>query len=220
MKWAYAIGPRMKIAGFLGIIFVMVFCKNMMERQNATNLGSTFSSFYEDRLLVESYIYTISDHLNQKQRLMDQYMDGDGVSAGRFQEEMTHHNTAIQALVASYAKTKFTPSETETFNAFRRQYAQLLTQETVLVNKGFHMNLSSTDVLADYQAIELQLRKLSAIQVEEAKKLNDHSKGIIAGSVILTTLEMALLVGIGIVIQTLIFTTNTLMVKTGNPSLN
>lgn len=220
MNWAYAIGPRMKVAGLLGIILAMVFFKNLMDRKNVALLGSSFSSVYEDRLLVESYIYKISDHLYQKHQLADQYFDGKNMTAHQLNHALFSHDETIASLIKSYKRTKFTQAETAAFTAFTQQYQQLQIKEASLLSVAIPDQRLYEDLKQSYRTLNAQLRQLSTIQVEEGTKLNKESKSIVAGSVILTTLEMALLIAIALIIQALVLATNSLMTNAPKPSLN
>ncbi|MDZ4070688.1 MAG: MCP four helix bundle domain-containing protein [Sediminibacterium sp.] len=220
MNWAYAIGPRMKVAGLLGIVLAMVFCKNVMDRKNVAMLGDSFSSVYEDRLLVESYIYKISDHLYQKHQLTDQYFDGKNVNSHQLNHSLYFHDAAIADLIKSYKKTKFTQAETATFKDFTKQYQLLQTKEAHVLNMAAINPTLYDGLKQSYRQLNAQLRQLSTIQIEEGTKLNQESKSIVAGSVILTTLEMALLIAIAFIIQALILATNSLMTNAPKPSLN
>ncbi len=62
MKWIYHIKQKMQVAFLLGIIIFVVFGNHVMESRNVTELSGSFSSVYEDRLLVESYIYNLTSH--------------------------------------------------------------------------------------------------------------------------------------------------------------
>lgn len=220
MNWAYAIGPRMKVAGLLGIVLAMVFCKNLMDRKNVAMLGDSFSSVYEDRLLVESYIYTIADHLYQKHQLTDQYFDRKNVNSHQLNHSLYFHDEAIADLIKSYEKTKFTQAETAAFKDFTKQYQLLQRKEAYILNMAAIDPTLYNGLKQSYRQLNAQLRQLSTIQIEEGTKLNQESKSIVAGSVILTTLEMALLIAIALMIQALILATNSLMTKAPKPSLN
>ena len=57
MKWAYSIQQKFKAAALLAIVFVLVLISNLSGRYQMHKLSDSFSSVYEDRLVVESYIY-------------------------------------------------------------------------------------------------------------------------------------------------------------------
>jgi len=64
---------KRKISGFLiiGALVVMLYGKNLLERQSFRAVSSTLSEVYEERLLMESYIFQISEKLFKIQRLVD-----------------------------------------------------------------------------------------------------------------------------------------------------
>jgi paraquat-inducible protein B len=220
MKWAYQIGPRLRIAALLGLVLVGVFCKNLLERKNVATLGQSFSSVYEDRLLVESYIYKMSDQLYRKQLMLEQW---NGTSAERqsMGKQLASFDAAIGRLMQDYRKTKFTAAEEEAFAAFVQQYKHLQAAEQTWLQAGDE-SIALKAMAACKQPFDqasATLHQLSAIQVAEGKLLNDQSKRIMAGSTILTSFEMALLICIAIIIQILLFTAKTLIPKQTSPAI-
>jgi hypothetical protein len=71
MKWAFTIRQKAKAALILGVVFMLILTKNWLDERNVAKLGISFASVYEDRLVVESYIYQLSDRLYQKKSLLD-----------------------------------------------------------------------------------------------------------------------------------------------------
>jgi hypothetical protein len=71
MKWAYSIEQKIKAAMGLTVIFVFLFIKNVSDKHHFNELGDSFSAVYEDRLMAESYIYELSNHLSRKKLLVD-----------------------------------------------------------------------------------------------------------------------------------------------------
>ena len=69
----YSALKKRKISGFLiiGALLVLLYGKNLLERQSFRAVSGTLSNVYEDRLLVESYIFQISEKLFKIQRLVD-----------------------------------------------------------------------------------------------------------------------------------------------------
>ncbi len=58
---------KRKISAFLiiGALLVLLYGKNLLERQSFRAVSGTLSNVYEDRLLVESYIFQISEKLSK-----------------------------------------------------------------------------------------------------------------------------------------------------------
>ncbi|MCP6134250.1 MCP four helix bundle domain-containing protein, partial [Klebsiella pneumoniae] len=79
--------------------------------------GKSFNAFYEDRLLAESYIYKLSDHLYQKKIMLDNCSSQEN-KANLF-GKIKEHNAAIGLIIQDYEKTKLTPAETSGFLSFK-----------------------------------------------------------------------------------------------------
>ena len=66
MKWTYTINQKMKIASLLGGVMMVIIISNVLISRNATAIQKSFSSVIKDRLIVESYIYQLSEQLYEK----------------------------------------------------------------------------------------------------------------------------------------------------------
>jgi hypothetical protein len=208
MKWLYVIQQKAQVAFLLAIILLGVFVKNVMDRNNVSALGTSFSSVYEDRLLAESYIYKLSDHLYQKHLLIDQCSQQEDVT--QLRSKIAGHNAAITALIHDYEKTKLTKQELHYFNEFKKNINELIVLESRLFYKD--TGVSATILSFDQQLVTAtaNLDQLSLIQIMEGKSMAEQSKRIVAGSSILTQFELAMIIVIGLIIQALIFASNSL----------
>lgn len=198
MKWIYRIQQKAQVAFLLAIILLGVLTKNMMEQENVSELGDSFSSVYEDRLLVESYIYKLSDHLYKKKLIIDQCKSDDRLE---LREKIEEHNAAIQSLIRDYEKTKLTSEESVFFQAFKKNMEEM----NVLEAQYVQLNSGQPSLSRQFDIASGTLHELSSIQVSEGKTMADHSRKIVAGSSILSQFELALVVVIGLIIQALIF---------------
>lgn len=218
MKWAYSIEQKMKAALLLAIVFVLLFVKNVIDKQNFNKLGDTFSTVYEDRLLAESYIYKLSDHLSRKKILIDSFND----DITKIDGQIKSHNAAIVALIHDFGKTKLTKVEAILFEKFKKNIEKgLALEKNYLLD---HKNgLISTHKTLDesFYATLNTLNLLSNIQLSEGELLNKTSKNIVSGSTTQTQFELSLLIVIGLLIQVLIFASRSTLPKSPqNPSLN
>lgn len=51
----------------IGILLLLLYSKNLLERQSFRSISNTFTEVYNDRLVVEGYIFQISENLFQIQ---------------------------------------------------------------------------------------------------------------------------------------------------------
>jgi len=217
MKWIYRIQQKAQVAFLLAIILMGILVKNVMERNNVSELGDSFSSVYEDRLLVESYIYRLSDHLYQKKLIFDNCeVNGNAIA---YRNEIEKHNTDISNLIHEYEKTKFTEKETAFFQSFKNSIRKITFLETQYLMAG--SDGSNPELDDEFKIAAADLQHLSNIQIAEGKILSDQSKKIVAGSTILTQFELGMIIIIGLIIQALIFASQSLTPKVAqNHNLN
>ena len=216
MKWAYSISHKQTAAFLLAAIFLIIGGINILDRNAIETLEESFSSVYEDRLLAESYIYKLTDHLYQKKLMMETCTD----DRQALQKHMDQHNQAINAIIIDYEQTTLTPSEEIYFRKLKNGVNEIVRTEGIL------FRLDDSQMLAErttepFRSVFKNLQHLSEIQVSEGRWLNERSKRIMAGSDALTQLELAMLICIGLVIQVLIFASRSIVARVPEkPSLN
>lgn len=222
MKWAYSLQQKLKIAVLLTVVFGLLFVKNLLDKQNFTELGEAFATVYEDRLLAESYIYKFYHHLSDKKIVIDGCDAYEDVH--RIKTQLSRHNAAINGLLHEFEKTKLTPAEAVLFQTFKTRLAENLQLE----HRFFYQANPSTDLVGakialnhSFYTLSNDLNLLSNIQVSEGEKLNTASRKIILGSATQNWFELSLLIVLGVLIHVLIFASKSTFPKTPqNPSLN
>ena len=205
MKWAFGIRRKISAALLLSAIFVLLFVKNMVDSNHVTQLGHSFSSVYEDRLMVESYIYKLSEHLFRKKIMIDTCETR--LTAGIIKPLIEGHGRAIKNIIVEYEKTKLTEAEAKYFALFKENVENLAVLEKEFLGGTEPERLSSAKANIDEQFNKASdhLGHLSAIQVSEGRILNENSKKIVAGSSLLTQFEIGILIAIGLMILVLVF---------------
>lgn len=208
MKWAYSLRNKSKIALCAAVILILIFAKNWIDKKNVNTLNSSFTSVFDDRLVVESYIFQLSDHLYQKKIIIGDSENAEQALA--IQDEVSTHNSIIDQILLDYEKTKLTTAESMYFGNFKERLMRLRTMEEKYLSALTTQNSTpSTDIAAQMQktfdTAMLDLNQLSKIQISEGRLLRDQSKQIAAGSTMLSQFELVVIVGIGILIQILIF---------------
>jgi predicted transcriptional regulator len=111
---------KRRISAFLiiGLLLVFLYGKNLLERQSFRAVSGTLSTVYEDRLLVESYIFQISEKLFKIQRLVDHCninYDYTKVIA-----EISAQEQVILKLIGSFEATELTTEEATLLTDFKR----------------------------------------------------------------------------------------------------
>ncbi|MBK7428307.1 MAG: MCP four helix bundle domain-containing protein [Saprospiraceae bacterium] len=222
MNWVFSISRKRKAAIILGIVFLVVLVKNRMDYYDVHKLAKSFATVYEDRLVVESYIYKLSELLYQKKQMLDNCAVSDNITD--LKTQVSSYDADISMLMSQYKLTKLTEKEDEVFQdlevnigsiaALQSQYLSQL--EIDAVSPVILLSLND-----QFLSVAGKLEQLSDIQLAEGRMLNEQSQKIVAGNEVLTQFELALLIGLGLIIQVLIFTSRTLSIpKFKNANLN
>jgi hypothetical protein len=198
---------KLKIALILTFLILLIFGKNLLERRNFNELGDSFISFYEDRLVVESYIFSISEKLFRIKLLVN-HCDFEN-DYSHVIDDIIAYEEGILKLVGDFESTKLTTKEEGFLNDFKgiiennlriAEYAQLYSDE-----KGVNTeNVKEYNTYIERAITDLE--KLSQIQLEEGKILAMNSDQVVNRSKIWAQFEIAALVILLVVIYLLIYT--------------
>lgn len=184
----------------------MLYAKNLLERQSFQKISETFTEVYNDRLVVEGYIFTISERLFHIQKLIDHCnLDYD---YSRVINEIADHEAQILSVVTEFEATNLTEQEASYLGDFK----------TIIVNdlniKNYDLLYSDTEGVNREQVLKYDqkitqarkdLENLSKIQLEEGQKLISKAKVLINRSQIWAQFEVALLIILVIVMFFLLF---------------
>jgi len=210
MKWTFLIVQKLKVALAFGMVFLLVFAAIAINRKHVSTLQETFSSVYEDRLVVEGYIYKLVEIIYSKKELLENY------SYDQFLNVAMQHrffNDSIQHLLNEYSKTQFTDDETVYFKKLNDEFENMKMSETKYFSAVNPVDSSSVHLIENYNILTKYLDQLSDIQMLEGKHLLEKSLEIAASSKITYRFEIALLLVIGLIIQGLLFASKSITPK-------
>lgn len=212
MKWTYSIKQKTTTALLLAVVLGLVLLNNLYQSRQFKKIADSFSSLYEDRLIAESYIYRISELLHQKNQMLEKYsLTPDPIITLR--HEALQSSKTISNLIDQYKKTKFTRNERRTFDILLSGMEKLVrVEKEYLASELYSENNSKLkDSVKTLVGMNLQyLSKLSDIQVNEGGQMAKISKETLASNVASSELEAAFLIIIAIIIQMLIFASNSM----------
>ncbi|WP_149277341.1 hypothetical protein [Pareuzebyella sediminis] len=184
-------------AGFiLAMAFLLVFASNRLNRRNFANLEQNVSSVFEDRVVVQEYIYRLNNIFHRKELSLAKSDENRGVPAA---------DEDIENLLSDFASTKLTRDESRYLNLLKANYAKLVVLETKKTpNQGpveEDIKLRMANLLGDISA---NLDRLSEVQLSEGKLMIQMSKKSLSMNQMLSRLEIAFLVIIGLLFLLLI----------------
>lgn len=200
MNSIYSIPGKLKISILLTGMIGLILIKNLYERSFTKDIQSTMESLYEDRLIAESYILKLSDEFHGLKWILDE-------KHNLSQKSIDSQLKNIEQISLDYLDTKLTPEEQVHFENFEN-----LSWE---ISKKVK-NRENVDSLIEYSLKELRI--LSEIQVKEAQLLLSQTNKTFSSKQIQSHLEIALVVFVGLLIQSILFASKTLKVISKAPS--
>lgn len=190
----------------IGLLLSLLYGKNLLERGSFRSISGTFTEVYDDRLLVESYIFQISEKLFRIQKLVDHCDINHDYS--KVVEEISTEEKAILELVDAFEATTLTEPEAALLGDFKRIIEKDLSIKAaqLLYSDSSGINMEQVKIYDQKIARAQQdLVNLSKIQLEEGKKLVTKAKTLINRSQIWAQFELALLLSLVLVIYVFIF---------------
>lgn len=197
---------KFKALLIIGVLLLMLYGKNLLERRSFRSISSTFTEVYNDRLLVEGYIFQISEKLFQIQKLIDHCnLDYD---YSKVINEISDHEKAILGLITDFEETNLTEQESKYLTDFKKIIENDLNIKSndLLYTDSAGINREQVKIYDQKISRARQdLENLSKIQLEEGEKLISKAKILINRSQIWAQFEVALLIILVVVMFLLLF---------------
>lgn len=199
---------KRKVRAFIviGILLLMLYGKNLLERQSFRSISSTFTEVYNDRLVVEGYIFKISEKLFKIQKLVD-HCDLD-YDYSKVVNEISNHEKEILSLVGEFEATNLTEEEATYLTDFKKiiQTDLNIKNYNLLYTDSSGVNKEQVKIYDQkISRAQQDLDNLSKIQLEEGEKLISKAKVLINRSQIWAQFEVALLIILVLVMFLLLF---------------
>lgn len=190
----------------IGILLLLLYGKNLLERQSFRTISQTFTEVYNDRLVVEGYIFQISENLFQIQKLIDHCnIDYD---YSKVVNEISEQEKSILAIIVEFEATNLTDQEATYLSDFKRIIEKDLNIKSydLLYSDSSGVNREQVKIYDEKISRARQdLQNLSKIQMEEGEKLISKAKVLINRSQIWAQFEVALLIILVVVMFLLLF---------------
>ncbi|MEX0882885.1 MAG: MCP four helix bundle domain-containing protein [Cyclobacteriaceae bacterium] len=197
---------RIKIAIALSLILFLIFAKSLVDKSNVDELEASFISVYEDRLVVQDYIFNITELLFRMKLLVANTASFEEYVAVK--DQVLAYHDQILNIIADFEKTNLTPKESEYLKEFKSLIKDKLEVESYFSNlnepeKNYKTSIENFN--SDFERVFYDLKELSKIQLREGEKLTNLSYRIKARSDIWLQFEYAVLFVLLIIISMLIY---------------
>ncbi|MCA1761964.1 MAG: MCP four helix bundle domain-containing protein [Cryomorphaceae bacterium] len=207
MKWTFGIKHKLRAALVFACIFALLLGKNMLEKERVHELSDSFNTVYEDRLVVEKYIYQLSTLIYKNRLILDDCTRGEDADKALF--AIGQNNREISSIVQAYSGTVLTSHEAEVFALLKSDLERMVALEDRLnqnpTSEG-DMNLQARYAYHHiFDDASTHLNELSNIQIAIGKEIRDNSRQVVAGTDAWNRFEITLLIVFGLITQVLLF---------------
>ena len=181
MKDVNKYSNKTKAAFIILIVMIIILLNNFTTLQNSKERNENINAIFNDRLVVEQYIFQYANELHFIKASAIQVNLNDSQKKAAIATALNK----IQNINKLYFKTVLTPNEDRFFKSFLASCATIDQQNQ---NKNWnHIANSSSQALKT-------LTQLSNLQIKEGKAKLDNSNALHNGIISLGELEIALLV--------------------------
>ena len=206
MRWTYSLKNKLTASIVLLALCLLVLLSNYLDRLHTENVKNSISTMYEDRLIVEEYIFKMTQNTYQiREALNTATVDNDEKIVKKFTDN-------IKNTFDSFSKTRLTEKEKLTADELKLQISEL---NKILLSSN-KVSLKYTDEILN------TLNKLSEIQLDESKLIMKQVEDQYASIKASSEFAFAIIIVILIVLQILVFSGESLipLFKPKDPSLN
>ncbi|TKC12646.1 hypothetical protein FA048_03235 [Pedobacter polaris] len=224
MKFAHSIKQKTKVAVLLFCIMACTILIRVLEDQSIKNMGKAFTSLYNDRLIPATDLFYISEGIYAKRFLIDNHLNTNSTD-NSLNQRLAGHDANIDLLLKKYEQTFLVKPEKNHLNVLKNKLLENRTIEKTILNippdATAETKLAFNKMASkSYQEIFENLTALTKIQTKVGEELIKESKSIIAGSNLYSNIQLVLAVVIGILIVSIMFTSNVIKIKQENFNLN
>lgn len=227
MKWTFIIREKLKVALLLGSIVMLIGFTTVMQQINMNDLKRSYSSIYYDRLIPATEIFYLTENLFNKRLLIEKllYIENADASVPALTAQLEVHNDSIRAIIARFEETYLVDAERKYLDQFKDlviHYNAIESNiiDTHQVSKADAQRLYETVGESDLIKTIQFLGELTQIQSSVGLDLMNDSDGIISINDTVLTIQIAIAIIIGILIQALIFASKMANRKDPNYRLN
>lgn len=206
MNWTFPIKGKWRAALVFTLVLTLMLSKNLADNKRSEELNTTFNSVYEDRLVVEHYIYKLTTLLYENRLMLDGCMDQSDLQV--LKQKIRGNNAQINGILTKYEATQLTEREAAVFEMLKYDIVAIEIFENELIGNIQHTSLSEIPVVpmsSSFLAAGMHLSELSNIQMAIGRDLRDNSRQMIAGGAMLSKMEIAILILMGLFVHILLF---------------
>lgn len=211
MKWSFVIQQKLKAALLLGGVMVLVILGSVITRYHMNGIDKSFSSIYKDRLIPATTIIYLAENLYGKRLSLEKFLLSDVTgSAEAISAGLELHDVKIDSLIEVFEKTYLVDHEATSLAAFKNRVEEYVLLEKMILklhasgNAGSGRELFEGAGASTFQTTINNLNELTSIQENVGKELMRESKSDMASFGLISFLQIAFVIVIGLMVLVLI----------------
>ena len=185
---------RIQVGLILGAAFLLVLASNRLDENHFNTVQNTVNSVYQDRVVVQDYIYQLNKIFHGKELRIVRYHQPNAASS---------ENNKIDIILKDFRNTKLTSHESALLEQLESNFSKLAALETS-VGKSWNEKNQLT-ALNYLKRIQQKLDGLAEVQLDESSQLTKLSNKSLGINSLMSRLEIAFLIIIGVLMIALIF---------------
>ena len=191
------IPQRIQIGLVLTMAFLLVLGSNRLDQRHFSIIQATVDSVHKDRVVVQDIIYKLNNIFHAKELRF---------VLKEISENSASENQKVEALLSDFRTTELTTKESKLLEELSVQFSNVRDLEKKMSHSNpISLAKNSSMAISTLRHIEDKLDGLSQIQVQQSGQLTQLSKKSLGINILLSQLEVAFMVVIGIAILALIF---------------
>jgi len=219
MKWSFIIQQKLKATLLLGGIMVVIILGTIVSRRNIDGIDKSFSSIYQDRLIPATTIIYLTENLYGKRLLMEKFLltPPQDMSSLSIQTLLSKHDKSIDSLIRIFEKTYLIDQEAKSLSVLKNRIDEYALLEKMMLNLYNSEHPEAGKEIFEgagartFQSTIAHLNDLTKIQSLVGKELIKESKVDFASYAMISFLQLALAIIIGLII--LVFIQNSKIVN-------
>ena len=223
MKFAHSIKQKTRVALLLFSIMVCIILVRILEDKNVKELGKSFTSLYNDRLIPATDLFFIAEKLYAKRYALEMHVNVNQANT-KLKYTLSSYDKSIDSLLGKYEKTYLVSNEKDYLADLKNKLASTrrieanilgLTAFTEESKNSFNLSIEKS-----FKGLFDKLAELTQIQTKVGEELIKESQSNVSGSKIYSSVQFVLAIVIGVLIVSILYTSNVINIKNEKFNLN
>lgn len=224
MKFAHSIKQKTRVALLLFSIMVCIILVRILEDKNVKELGKSFTSLYNDRLIPATDLFFIAEKLYAKRYALEMHVNVSTADKNKLKYTLANYDKSIDSLLGKYEKTYLVSNEKDYLADLKNKLASTRKVEAgIIASTAFteqSRSSSNSAIENSFKGLFDKLAELTQIQTKVGEELIKESQSNVSGSKIYSSVQFVLAIVIGVLIVSILYTSNVINIKNEKFNLN